>query len=370
MGIIEKESHIFSRRPFVVASVALPPPVNGQALVNAGVIDDLKKSCDLRIINTSPKSNARSVRYHVRRLVSVLKVPAVLLFNLVRPKRTLYTVVEPGHGMYYNAFILLFARLFRYKVFLHHHASSYTLRYDWRFNALCVLAGSNAVHIALSNQMLLDLRRHYPFCKRVIVAHNASRIVDPRYVSRVRQDDGITIGFLSNLSLEKGLDTVLQCFEDVRRSVVMTKLVLAGPTVDVAARLLLDKARSKYGSALEEMGSVSLEKKDSFFRSIDLFLFPSRYRFEAQPLVILEALSYGIPVVAIRHGYAAEIVEVLGTAVAPSDFVSFSTKFALSLSVNGSFAQRQKNAARARFEELKELSKHQNEDMLRLFQTS
>ena len=48
---------------------------------------------------------------------------------------------------------------------------------------------------------------------------------------------------------------------------------------------------------------------------IDLFLFLSRYKYEAQPLVVLEALSFGVPAIVSRRGYTSEIVGDAGHVI-------------------------------------------------------
>jgi len=228
------------------------------------------------------------------------------------------------------------------------------------------LAGRNASHIALSEQMARDLTTRYRSCQRVVLAHNASHIHDPDCFKPIRKDGDLTIGFLSNLSLEKGLDTVLQCFEKIRLHGVQARLVLAGPIVQEQARAAITKARANFGEALVELGSVSDKRKEEFFKSIDLFFFPSRYRFEAQPLVVLEALSYGVPAIAVRHGYLAEILDKLGTATNAPDFVAFGVKFARNFVENSDFADVQRRAARTRFVELAESSHSQHAQVLAL----
>jgi glycosyltransferase involved in cell wall biosynthesis len=89
----------------------------------------------------------------------------------------------------------------------------------------------------------------------------------------------------------------------------------------------MNQARAKFGDAIVEYGSVTGAAKDAFFKSIDVFLFPSRYQYEAQPLVTLEALSYGVSALTTRHGYSAEIVDRLGTATDVTEFVDFAREF-------------------------------------------
>lgn len=351
--------------PLVVAVVALPPPVNGQTLVNARVVEDLigagARQC---VVDTSPRGHRRGLRYHLRRIAVIATVPFALAGNLGARERRLYTVVEPGNGMAYNVLVIGLARLFGYELFLHHHASSYTKRHDRRFRALSVLAGRSAVHIALSEAMAADLRGLYRFCARTVIAGNACRVPDPGALAAdgkiARPRTRARIGFLSNLSPEKGLDTVLAAFAAIQAARIEATLVLAGPVVDKRAEALLQQARAQFGEAMVELGSVSGEAKAAFFRSVDVFFFPSRYRYEAQPLVVLEALSYGLPALVARHGYGGELVDPLGTATKPAMFVSFARDYLRSFVDEPGFANAQREAARARFVQLVDKSQKEN----------
>jgi glycosyltransferase involved in cell wall biosynthesis len=352
--------------PFVVASLALPPPTNGQAMINASVVQRLKRmKVKLKLIDTSPRSHQRTIFYHLRRIAIVSSIPVVLGVNAWRTRRCLYTVAEPGLGMFYNFVVVGFARLLCYRIFLHHHASSYTKFYDQRFAALCVVAGGRAVHIALSEQMSSDLTALYKVGQAVVV-HNASHIRDPGEHPRTHRTSDLTIGFLSNLSLEKGLDTVLQSFAAIVADGWKARLILAGPIVDERACALVKEAHAKYGDAIVELGAVAGDAKDAFFRAIDVFFFPSRYRFEAQPLVVLEALSYSAATLVTRQGYSGEIVEPLGTATELSEFINCAMEFVRAWSKDSDFAARQRKAARMRFLELAEASRYQNDRLFSL----
>jgi glycosyltransferase involved in cell wall biosynthesis len=353
----------------VVAPLALPPPVNGQSLINASMVFRLRQiTSAVRLINTSPRSRYRTFRYHLRRSAAVASIPFILAMNIPHNRRCLYTVVEPGHGMLYNFLVIAAARCFGYALFLHHHASSYTKYRDGRFALLCRLAGKRATHIALSEQMALDLRDQYRSCARVIVAHNACHIPDPGGHGLSCPRERLTVGFLSNLSVEKGLDIVLQSYEAIRSKGVMARLLLAGPVVDKLGRRLIDEAQGKFGGTIVELGAVAGPSKQAFFSELDFFLFPSRYRYEAQPLVVLEALSYGAPALVTRQGYAGELVEVLGTATQASGFAAIAADFAHAWISDPRFCLAQRGAARARFLELVGISQRQTAQFLSLLQ--
>ena len=49
-------------------------------------------------------------------------------------------------------------------------------------------------------------------------------------------------------------------------------------------------------------GVVAGEEKRKLFESADIFLFPTNYHRESFPLCVIEALSYGVPVISTKVG--------------------------------------------------------------------
>lgn len=82
--------------------------------------------------------------------------------------------------------------------------------------------------------------------------------------------------------------------------------MIAGPYRDQACIALVTQAIDE-GLAVN-LGPVSAASKQDFFDGIDVFLFPSRYRNETEPLVVLEAMAQGVPVVASALGCIPEML--------------------------------------------------------------
>ena len=93
--------------------------------------------------------------------------------------------------------------------------------------------------------------------------------------------------------------------------------------LDPDARLepdLRDRLRRMTG--VEWPGAVHGEQRAAFYRAVDLRVFPTVYVHESEPLVILEALAHGVPVVTTRRGCIASVLAD-GAAVQALDEARF-----------------------------------------------
>jgi glycosyltransferase involved in cell wall biosynthesis len=162
------------------------------------------------------------------------------------------------------------------------------------------------------------LRARYRGVMNTAILSNAAFFA-PAPAPRMSDDSPFQIGFLSNLNPEKGLDTVVEVFRALRARQLDIRLTIAGPVTGAHAQVLLDDALSEFGDAVEYRGALYGEGKADFFRALDLFLFPTRYPNEAEPLVLLEALAAGVPVIATRRGCIADDFTSDASAVIPED---------------------------------------------------
>jgi glycosyltransferase involved in cell wall biosynthesis len=54
-------------------------------------------------------------------------------------------------------------------------------------------------------------------------------------------------------------------------------------------------------SEVKFFGTKTGNEKESFFEKANIFVFPTYYELEAHPRVILEAMMYGLPIIANKH---------------------------------------------------------------------
>ncbi|MGH7125245.1 MAG: glycosyltransferase family 4 protein, partial [Stellaceae bacterium] len=223
--------------------------------------------------------------------------------------------------MVYDLLLATVARGLGYRLFIHHHAFSYIDRRSRWTAALVAAAGRRARHICLCPTMGRRLGERYPGVRNIVIQSNAA-FVEPVQTPRRAGDRPFRIGFLSNLAPEKGFDTVIEVFRVLRQRHREVVLVIAGPAPSRAAQSLLESAKREFGASLDYRGAIYAAEKANFFRDIDFFLFPTRYVNEAEPLVMLEALAAGVPVVATARGCIEDDLTAGGAVYRDQDYAS------------------------------------------------
>jgi glycosyltransferase involved in cell wall biosynthesis/GT2 family glycosyltransferase len=296
----------------------MPPPVHGYSVVTDFVVRKLGEIAEVDVVDTAPERSRRDIGYHVQRVMRASRA----LWHLVRGRstsRTLYMAIAGGAGVAYDLPLALAARLLGYRIYLHHHSFNYINRRRGRTALLIALAGSGAAHICLSPQMARRLTALYPRAERTMVLSNAA-LTHPLEKTPARGGP-VRLGFLSNLIPEKGIDRAIEVTRLLRADKRDVVLAVAGPALTPDTQRMLARAKDELGTAFEYRGAVYGAQKAAFFASLDVFLFPSRYANEAQPLVVLEALAAGVPVLATQRGCMAEDIGSNGGAFRDADYV-------------------------------------------------
>ncbi|MHC1610450.1 MAG: glycosyltransferase family 4 protein [Candidatus Methanospirareceae archaeon] len=107
-----------------------------------------------------------------------------------------------------------------------------------------------------------------------------------------RKDSGrsICIGYLGRLSPEKNIINMIKAVKALDVENVSLKIGGTGPLYSRVKRLEDER--------IKVLGYV--EDAPSFYRSLDIFLLPSKL--EAQPIALLEAMASGLPIIATDVG--------------------------------------------------------------------
>jgi glycosyltransferase involved in cell wall biosynthesis len=289
----------------------LPPPVNGLSIANAAVADALARAGWLvRRHSLSAAQAPGRLRYHLSRAGAVVRALAAL----VREKPAVACLsVDGGLGLAYGVIVATVLRLTGAAVSIHHHSFAYIDRPSRLMRLFLKVAPRRRLHVFLCAEMAGRFAAAYPEPS----GPEAAGVVLPNAFmvpvtgcgagghgacAGVDDEAAIVLGHLSNLSPEKGCDLFLDLFERLADAGAPVRAVLAGPVTDPGLVSRIALMRLTRGGRFDYRGAVYGDDKAKFFEAIDVFAFPSRYRNEAQPLVLIEALANGRPLMTVARG--------------------------------------------------------------------
>jgi glycosyltransferase involved in cell wall biosynthesis len=330
----------------------LTPPVHGAAIVTEKVIEILSTCGRPVVINISPGLNDPSVKLRGlatkfgRTVRGWLSLPWLRL----RGRRVLYMTLDSGHGLLLNIVTIALATALTYRVVIHHHGANYIIQRKRIVALICHILRADSYHIFNCQNMLSRFKVIYPDRSLVLHVSNSAFLPATEIQAAPRTNTVFTLGHMSNLCVEKGLKEVLETVAELRKAGIEARLVLAGPTVTASDRAIIDAARQNLGAALDYRGPVHGEAKERFFSDIDVFLFPSRYALETEPLVVVESLTRAVPVIGSAQGCVPEIVGSTGGFIIHDiqNFVEECVEYCKKFATDSVFLDRMKRAARER----------------------
>lgn len=160
-----------------------------------------------------------------------------------------------------------------------------------RYSAVVVLSPSWA-----------DWVRSVAPASRVFVLHNYVRM--PSIQSRHAGDGTIRVLFLGIVGHRKGVYDLLPAFAEALAPRPGMKLLIGGNGEVEQARMRA--AELGLGDSVEFLGWVGGERKNELLAAADVFVLPS-YN-EGLPISLLEAMSWGVPVISTTVGGIPELI--------------------------------------------------------------
>jgi glycosyltransferase involved in cell wall biosynthesis len=281
----------------------LPPPVHGFSTVCAMMLDLLKARMPVEVFNRAPNPRPKAIGV----LQQLLRAVNYLATCIGKRDTALYLALSGGRGQIIDLIYVLISKLFRRPIYIHHHSYTY-INSPSRLSRCFFALVRQENHIVLSPRMGVSLARVYgldPAAVRV-VSNAAFYRCDDACPVRANEAAPLRLGFLSNITYEKGIVEFFDVLAALNRRGIEYQAYIAGPVApEVQAAfdgLLTSTPHVRYA------GPVYGEDKERFYRQLDIFLFPTRYANEAEPLVIYEALRRGVHVMACDRGSIAEML--------------------------------------------------------------
>jgi glycosyltransferase involved in cell wall biosynthesis len=124
--------------------------------------------------------------------------------------------------------------------------------------------------------------------------------------------DALLLATAGRLNLEKGFDVAIEALASLRRAHPAARLLVVGDGEE-RGRLEVLARRLGVDGATDFVGRQARDKIPQYLAAADVFLFPTR-RDEAGPLVLIEAMACGLPVIASSLGGITEVLDTPGPA--------------------------------------------------------
>jgi glycosyltransferase involved in cell wall biosynthesis len=288
---------------FVVGG--FPPPVHGFAVVTQSVYERLAAAGPT--VRFDHVGRMRTGLRAADRLLRAIRLHVLLVryaWGLVRVRPRSVLIESSANGIQlFDAVCAGLGILAGAVVIVHHHSFAYLQPETTRwFHRIAFLVFRHCRHVALCTRMQSLLHECYGIDRGAIaVVSNAAFIPEPPAERQCRAGGApLCLGFISNITAAKGIFAFLDVVESLAAAGQATVGLVAGPVEPALEREFM--ARVKAIASVRYVGAVEGEAKSAFFERIDLLVFPTRHVHEAEPLVVLEALSYGVPVLAAARG--------------------------------------------------------------------
>lgn len=197
-----------------------------------------------------------------------------------------------------------------------------------------------ALVIALSEEWRQQLLRICPTAK-IEILHNAVAIPD----IRDRRETEPTLLFLGHLLRDKGVYDLVRAFALIAPGLPRARLVLGG--IGEVAAITQLAAELNISQRVSCPGWLDPVGKAAAFAASQVFLLPSYI--EGMPMALLEAMSWGLPVIATPVGGIPQVVEheVNGLLITPGDIQDLARQMQRLLA-DAALRERLGAAARAR----------------------
>ena len=298
----------------------LPPPHDGLSAINEAVAQLAGQGgLEVQRFDTSPKIASPTLARRLSRLAPFAQtVSGVRTALRNNGAATVYCSVSGGLGILGEMAIVRVARAHGARLLLHHHSFRYLDQPYAPMKMLTRLAGPEAIHILLGSNMETALSRRYPDVKHTLVMSNAAFFGKSAAGAVAKRGSCRVVGHLSNLSAAKGLMQIVELAEWASTKKLDFEFRVAGPIENGATQKKFC-ARAKQLKNLRYLGPLYGAEKENFFESLDAFVFPTQYRNEAEPLVLLEAMGHSCPIIAYDRGCISNLIDPSCGALIPKD---------------------------------------------------
>lgn len=315
--------------------------LTGVALAFDLLVDAMTKySIPHRVVNaTRGVVIHKSGAFNIRRAFDTTIVICQVWVSLLSCKTFYATMSTSTFGFIRDYFCIYFAYLLRRRSILHLHGGGFE---DFYLSSSPLLQKLIRFNLSRTDTIIVlgELLKDQFNCvggkikNKIVVVPNGLTfgVKEPKKKSKTVKDHiRVELLYLSSLMPSKGFLDVINAMKIIESEYPKRfHLNLCGSFVtaktEIEINVFNDETlinyiqKNKLQDCITYHGQVDGEKKHKLLKSARIFMLPTYYQWEGQPLSIIEAMAYSTPVITCKHKGIPELVEsnITGIFVDPS----------------------------------------------------
>lgn len=288
-----------------------PPPVHGSSIIGKYIIEsdliNLEFNCRYLNLGLSRNINeigTQNIKKLFRYFHLIFKLNYYLLF--FKPNLTYVAITAKGKGFFKDSFILFFLKIYNTKIIYHFHNKGIKIYQDkFIYNLFYKFFFHNTKLILTTKYLYYDIEKYFSR-KSIFICQNGIPNLAKIY-SKVNSNYP-NILFLSNLIKSKGLFNLIDALDLLSKKNIQFYCSIVGGEGDINALDLDSYIKNKnLNKKINYIGSLYGDEKFQILRNTDIFVHPTLE--DCFPLVLIEALQFGLPIISTYEGGIPDIVE-------------------------------------------------------------
>ena len=293
--------------------IHIPPPIHGSSVVGQQIKESkvLNEKIEGYYINLLASKKVRaSGKFSASKIMGACQTTFKLLKYLITQKPTLcyFALTTTGNAFYRDVLYVFFLKIFQVKIVFHLHNKGISNKQKRYLKLLYSYVFFDTKVILLSERLYYDVEQYVSFENIYICPNGVSS--EHLETTRKFKNKSVSLLYLSSLIKSKGIYVLLDALVILDSKGMHFECNIIGGEGDVSEEAL---KRHIIQLGLEKKvfynGEKHNEDKDFFFKQSDIFILPTYYSNECFPLVLIEALKFGLPVVSTKEGAIPEIIE-------------------------------------------------------------
>ena len=296
----------------ILLFIKIPPPYTGVTYINDFISNRSKinNNFNVRSIKMSYSKNIRElgkINYFKFFKVIIYSIKLIRELFVFHPNLVYFQISHTRIAFLRDLFYITLIKMFNVKILYHLHGTGINIiaKRSAIMKRLYKYTFKNSNVICLSPLLLYDIKSVYKGKPYILPNGVKKQCIE---LNNNEPNKIFNIIFLANLIKSKGVLDLLDAIEILKNSENNFKLSIIGGEGDIIFSKLRDEINVRnLDNFVEYLGPKYGKDKYKLLQNADVFCYPTHK--DAFPLVILEAMQAGIPVIATREGAIPEIVD-------------------------------------------------------------